>query len=517
MTSPVNYRQLPKGTYNGITIILSNPSRFDIVALLSGNAGTWFKTEVLFKRNRVNFIECDIRLTSDKTPLTPGTKGVLLLGSEAFHQWTLLDNHLGEQRGYPLTISHNGVTVPAVASYQPQDAWDVQEYEAKLNPFLLDAEDEGDEDKVVFEGKGRKGRTSRANWRFWLQHDVGRLVRIIREYNGTIPAEQLPPIDLYPDLTEVCDILERTKDSFLYLDIETDQFRQLNCIGFMFPDSKIYVVPIYDHTDTLAYADLHRFFKSLHIAFRTNTVVAHNGACFDFPVLAMSYRLAPRRVYDTMVAQARVYPKLEKSLGHCLSMWSWQQYHKDDGILNPKTYDQCRQLWTYNARDVFSLKLIREAQLAFAAKVPGMIESINQVNESILPYMCISLQGIAMEPGWIQGVWDENDKLLNRYLEFVTFLTGYNYLPTSAKQSADYFYTKLGYEVQARSKKTGQPSCDEQALLKLKLKHNNPVIDLAIAIRGLVKESGSLKFSPLTDHWIAPCYQNTAPEKTSEA
>ncbi len=516
--TPESFRQLPRpGAYNGYTIILSNRSRFDLVALLSANAGSWFKNEVLFKKYRILANCCDIRVSEDRSAFLPGTKGVLLLGADALHQWTTITNSLGEQRGYPLTVSNQGITLPAVASYQPQDAWDVQEYEAFLNPYLQTEEDEGDDDVIVFEGKGRKGRTARNNWRFWLEHDVGRLVQIVTKFQGIVPAEELPPIDLYSDLDEVCSLLENTKDSFLYIDIETDMLRQLNCIGFMFPDSKIYVVPVYDHTNTLAYSDIHRLFRALHISFRNNTVVAHNGACFDFPVLAMGYRLAPKKVYDTMVAQARIYPKLEKSLGHCLAMWSWQSYHKDDGVMNPKNSEQCTKLWTYNARDVFSLKLIREAQLRFAATVPGLTESIQQVNDSIIPYMCISLQGIAMEDGWIEETWKENDALLNRYLEFIEYLVGEPYLPTSSKQSVNYFHTKMGYDIVSRSRKTKQPSCDEKALLKLKLKHANPVIDIAIAIRGLVKESGSLKFSPLTDHWIAPyysCSQSIAQDKT---
>ncbi len=54
----------------------------------------------------------------------------------------------------------------------------------------------------------------------------------------------------------------------------------------------------------------------------------------------------------------------------------------------------------------------------------------------------------------------------------------------------------LGYKIIKRSKKSGKPSLDEKAMLKLKLLHDNPVIDLCIAYRGAIKETGSLKFIP---------------------
>ena len=54
----------------------------------------------------------------------------------------------------------------------------------------------------------------------------------------------------------------------------------------------------------------------------------------------------------------------------------------------------------------------------------------------------------------------------------------------------------LGYPVVFKSKKTQLPSLGKKAMYKLRLKHDNPVIDFVLAYREVAKESGSLKFNP---------------------
>ena len=71
----------PKFTYSGLTIILDNPSRFDVdrKSLLTGFAGDWFNTECLGP-NTTRWA-CQIRTRDDKSPLLPGTLCILALGN----------------------------------------------------------------------------------------------------------------------------------------------------------------------------------------------------------------------------------------------------------------------------------------------------------------------------------------------------------------------------------------------------------------------------------------------------
>ena len=74
-------RNKPKLKYCGLTVVLSNPSRFDRVSLLSATGGHVFNDHCL--RPDFNVMQCDIRVSDDKSPLLPDTKCVLLLGEGA--------------------------------------------------------------------------------------------------------------------------------------------------------------------------------------------------------------------------------------------------------------------------------------------------------------------------------------------------------------------------------------------------------------------------------------------------
>src|SRR6185503_203188 len=101
--------QPPKFDYCGLTIVLSNPNRFEKKKLLEGTF--YFMDE--FLRPETNVFKCDVRLIEDKRKLLPNTKVVLLLGQRAFSVYTDRNETLDEARGSPYII--NGI--PCIASF----------------------------------------------------------------------------------------------------------------------------------------------------------------------------------------------------------------------------------------------------------------------------------------------------------------------------------------------------------------------------------------------------------------
>jgi hypothetical protein len=83
-------RNKPKLRYSGLTIILSNPSRFDkeyrpgIGNLLSANSGVLMNDCL---QPEFNSMMCDVRVMEDVTPFLEDTKCILLLGEHAMHKW----------------------------------------------------------------------------------------------------------------------------------------------------------------------------------------------------------------------------------------------------------------------------------------------------------------------------------------------------------------------------------------------------------------------------------------------
>lgn len=505
----------PKLDYKGLTIIMSQGSRFDVSQLLSGNAGSWFCNEVM--RPAMNRFQCDIydleEFIKIGRRLREGTKCVLLFGQKAQQSILQVDTTIGEQRGSP--IVRDGIAY--ISSFTPQDCFDPIDFETRLNPALNgtsnfddgltvtdgEAEADGDDDQL---GKSRHGRTSRANFRFWLEKDTRKAIRICKE--GWVETSE-PEYKIYPSSSEVIEVLNSYENTDLFLDIETDIELNITCFGFSFGESSpVYVVPLIRYNYTLAYSNVGAILRALLRAIQRNCTIAHNGAGFDFFVLAYIYRLPIGKVvYDTMIAMHRCFPEVEKSLGHCISLFTNLPYHKDEGILNPQNERQEESLWKYNGKDVFAMREVKKEIEAYSKTVKGLPESIRQACSSIRPYLTTTLQGIRFRQDKVTSILTNNDRKLTLILRLIEAALGKDLtrevkgtskkgLPGSNTQCVRYFHDVCGYPVVGRSKKTRKPSLDEKNMLKLALKAQNPVIDLVLLYRGIAKESGSLKFLP---------------------
>ncbi len=503
-------RHLPKFSYCGLTIVLSNPSRFDTQELLSAVAGFWFGKECLAPE--CNRHQCEIRTRHYKGPLLLGTKCVLLMGEDAAHDWLpeLRDNKIGEVRG-SCYLKDGVIHIP---TFVAQDACDMKDYEGKLNPLLQEEggntrdwidNDDGDVKGATAE-KRRHGVTSRSNYRFWIRNDVKKALKIIYEHDGKIPNlypnSLSPNYIIYPNSNDVLNALLQPTGAYLDFDMETFGNLDMSCFSFSFGDSNdIYVVPIRDGTFQLAYDNLTicHILRALALAISRNTLVAHNGSGFDYYVLAKRYGIPiGRRVFDTMLAWHRMYPEIEKSLGHVISALTYENFHKDEGTFNYGSPQQAMNLWRYCGKDVWTMKLIRREILRRAAGIKGMMASIEQVMASIRPYLITTLTGIRYKQDRIISIMSENDRMMTQHLRFIKLLVGEVFLPTSPPQCINYFHKRLGYPVVGRTK-TGAPSLGEKQMLQLRLKQENPVIDTCLAYRQTAKESGSLKFLPFKE------------------
>lgn len=511
----------PSLRYCGLTIVLANPSRFDDVALLKGSGGWMFNTLCL-EANGIDPSSCDIRLAQDSRPILAGTLCILLLGQGCLDTYGVSDDMaftINTVRGY-LIKTKLCPNIPTILSYLPQEAVDVFDHEQKQNPLLAGEEDDSDDEDYVASSigetailqKSKHGKTSRNNWSFWLRKDTAKIIKILKN-GGKIP--QLSAVEpvyrLYPEATEIINFLLNTKNEYLYIDIETDENLNVRCIGLNASSSNIvYMVPFFtfDYRCAYSFRILALFARALVIAFRDNIVVAHNGAAFDFVVLAMKYRIPiGPRVYDTMLAQHRIHAEIEKSLGHLISLYLYEPYHKDEGIYNPNNMHQERSLWTYCGKDVWTMRLIREQQDKISRVDKGLQDSIEQVNASIRPYLITSLLGIRYDSQKLEKQIKENDRLMEQYNRFVKLLIGHKSMqqiqggskknmPGSNKQCVKYFHEMLLYKVVGRSKKTNNPSLGAKNMYKLKLLYDNPVIDFVLAYRQTQTETGHLSFEP---------------------
>lgn len=506
-------RHKPVFKYCGVTIIMSNPSRFDKQNLLSANGGGWFDNDCL--RPELNKYMCDIRLKEDLSPLLDETRLIILLGESAAKLWCRdAELKIGQARGsifyYDGRFTGQQCNIPMIPTFFPQDGVDYKDYETEFNKqddTNVGGTDDEDEGNV----KSRQGKTARRNYRFWIQSDIKKAKQII---STGIPQRLFEPIYfIKPPSKDLIHILTNIKGSRLFIDIETflPSF-DVQCVGFSFdnrPD--IYIFPFFNSDYSLSYDDLPLLLRALAISFKNNTVIAHNGANFDFPIFAWKYRIPPsHNLEDTMIMQHRVFSDVEKSLGHFTSLWTYEPFHKDEasGWYNQQ---QCWDTMQYCGKDVFTMKLGYYNMLEYAQKMPGLKESWEDANGSILPYMTTMLQGFLYDDKVVKEIMNENDRCMMQYLRMIKILVGEHNLkaiqgkskrplPSSPTQCVKYFHELLGYPIVGKGQehKDGSraPSLGKKNLLKLRLKHDNPVIDIIQAYRECQKESGSLKFSP---------------------
>ena len=458
--------------------VLTVPSRF---GLAKGHAFEWFDKGCLpegYKLDACHILDASQPLGKLPNDITH----VVILGETAYNNAGKVFNAgrpFAAARGS--TFLYRGVL--ATCTFHPQDAEDFKQTGED------NEEDDGGNEKDV-------SHTQQKNYRFWIRADVAKLLR---------PPIIHPPFkhQPYPSIAAVNRLLLSTRNDVIFLDIESRPSDDtLNCIGISTLTSDVYTVPIYTYKHTLAYnqSTIASFFRALSLALCRNTVCVHNST-FDLFVLSYYYRiLFGRNIYDTMLVHHRCHAAVEKSLGHVISYWTNLPFHKDQGILYTYTQKQDEQLWRYNGLDVYAMREVYKAQVKFLDSHPDYKASATEANSVIYPYLMLMLKGLNVDELLLaQKVSDDMRRIrqLKRIAEILTGIPGWN--PNSSKQRVDYFHNKLKYPVIGRSKQSNAPSLGLPNLFKLRLKSNNPLINVIIEYMLTAKELGMLEFTPYTD------------------
>lgn len=481
----------PSLSYNGIALVLSRPSRFDSGAnsLLTGYASDYFFNACIGNGYRRQSML--IQTADEGLPALPNTKAIFLLGEESL-RLVKPNAQLNAWRGSPISLNNDQTT--AIATYQPQDAFDRRGYD---DDFYGDDEDASEtEAESELDSKDLQ-RTKRRNWKYWMWNDTRKLIHIYKYGQVSYAGYNYR---MMPDANEVISILQTTKNQYLTIDIETNpQTRRMLCISFTFNPldvdtdtyrPTIYCVPIQRFNNTLAYDEtiVCRIFVALAIAFRDNVVIGHNLG-FDLLVLAYYYGIPfPKQVFDTMLAQHRLSPETEKSLGHCISLYLHLPYHKDEGIFTPHSQQQEQQLWAYNAKDVYTTYLLRKHLLKSASFIRGADISIKQANDSLRCYLTMTMLGCRLDTDNFCKVHDDFRREQELYERMLNIVVGRNLNPRSPKQVSEYFYTQCKFPMPQKN------PTEKLQLLKLYLKHGIPSAQIIYLSRIKSKLAGSMEF-----------------------
>lgn len=446
-----------------LVIVLDRQSRYDVAnnRPLAGPAG-----------DLVSDVE-HVAIYRDQ-PLPAGTTHVLCSGF-------CKRGPLEQERGY-VTKTDSGLLIQH--TYFAQDCMDRKDYESG-------SDDDDDDDR---DGTGKdRAPTSRQNYRFWFRRDLAKLMATTPETwkSGRVEVgEGATPQDMAA-------WLHAQKGQTLFFDIESHPpSNTMQCFSIAAERGPVMSFTVYNYNGKLAYGAL-EVLAELTKAMQRNKMVIHNSL-FDLLFMA-HYHGIPfgRDNADTMLMHHRLYPEAEKSLAHCISLYINAPYHKDEaGTFTPHNFQQQRKLLRYNAIDVLRLRQIYAAMMAHN---PEALPSIQQVNESIYPYAMASMTGIAINMPALRAARDELNRKAMQLCRIAKHLVGQPINLGSGKQVANYLYTGMGYPVIARTD-AGEPATSSDALYRLQLKVNNPMLQLILAHKSIAKEASMLGFMPYIRH-----------------
>lgn len=475
---PINHP--PTLPYKGLTIILDQPSRFDTKHLISGNAGSYFDS-LLLPITRFN---CDIILANDSRELLPNTKVILLLGQAALEKFAPgIDRSLNTYRGSPYIIYNKDQKIICIPTFTPQDSFDRKNYEHPEN------EDEQGDDETDEGGEKDNQKTRRKNFKFWFHNDVRKAIRLLQHGIKNYPTVSKI---IATSADSILEYLKKCKDGYLTIDIETNPLWQqsLTCIGILWsPTNKlneikdeqleVIVIPFMRYNKELFYTPENycRIFVALTVAMRSNLVIGHNLS-FDLFILLYKYHLHPPiNIADTMVRHHRLHPEVEKSLGHCITYYTDEQYHKDEsGGFNPVSFEAENKLWMYNAKDVITTFFIYCEQEISLAKA-GATVSAEQACKCIRSILAMQFEGLLCDTDKLCKMLDETDKRLDQFARILTILTKRTFNPRSSQQVCKYLYDEL---------KLPRPlykPTDKESLFKLYAKYRIPSLRVILAYR----------------------------------
>lgn len=487
-------RHKPALKYCGVTIELEFPGRFDKQQLIDGSSSHILREAL--DPLRLNRYAFDIRTRDCKDPYQEGTRVVLLAGDSSLEKIGYRRERINTLRGSPFKDERTGII--SIPTYHPQQATDRKNYELTYNPFAAasigaDGSDKEDEDDDESSAKDM-GKTARRNFRFWFIQDLRKAVDISRRglrQNVARYHTNLQPI-------EILDILRSAGGSgreTLYFDIECERTTgRIVCFAFSFNAKDIYVAPILDHTGQPMYglSFAANVFRELAAAFSRCTVVAHNGP-FDFFITLWRYHIPPPRqdfIYDTFIAQSRIHVDVEKSLGHCGSLWTHQPYHKDEGEVFYGTQEGYNRYLIYNAKDVELTALIHQEQLLTLEKDPGLRDSVMQGCQLIRPLILKSYRGLRLNSDKLCKKIDElNTRATWIINKLLAPLAGGPINPRSSQKVGELLYTKFGLP---RSTDPTISLTGKDALYKLALKFPIPILPLIHHSRRSLREAGHL-------------------------
>jgi uracil-DNA glycosylase family 4 len=271
---------------------------------------------------------------------------------------------------------------------------------------------------------------------------------------------------------------------------ETEQGWKLACIGFADSRKRAVVLTFDEEWQRQAIREL---------LASPSKKIFQNGGHFDKPVLEANGYPVNNFYWDTMVGHHARYPEcaggadeesalrgkkktsaLKKGLAFQVSVYTDQPFYKDDGKLWKHTGD-LEMFWRYNALDAACTKWIADEQRIQLAEF-GSLGIAYEAIAHMDAFAQITKRGIKIDMEWRKHLQEEYYKQVANLQAALDKLAGGPVNVKSSPQMIDLLYNKAKLPVK-RSKKTGNPTTDKDAINALAGKYNHPILAIILEIR----------------------------------
>jgi uracil-DNA glycosylase family 4 len=358
------------------------------------------------------------------------------------------------------------------------------------------------------------------SWRPIVVHDLRRAAEqsksselIRREYRFIVR----------PDFKTACDHLEllwrlvQARPTRLAIDIET-RAGHIACVGIAWSRSEALCLPLMCVERAEGYWDSE---EETALMFLLQRVLTHQNCLgigqnfsYDAQYFHRHLRFVPNLVRDTMLAQHSCFSNMQKGLDFLSSMYCEDHtYWKGEGKdWEPGIREE--QLWEYNCKDAVITYEVDEAQQRTVDEM-GLREVHDFQQSLFYPVLQTMNRGLKVDikkrGEFAMLLMDEIAKREQWLIDVI----GYPLNPKSPKQMQEFFYGEMGQRA-VINRKTGSPSCDDEALRKVADREPllRPIVNRITELRSLGVFLSTFVNAPLDRDSRMRCSFNIAGTET---
>lgn len=201
-----------------------------------------------------------------------------------------------------------------------------------------------------------------------------------------------------------------------------------------------------------------------------NAEIIGQNFLYDAQYFHRHFHLVPRFARDTMLAQHSMFSNMPKGLDYLSSLYcDHHVYWKDESKnWDPKLGE--RQLWIYNCKDccvTFEIDTNQQKAIDKWAETWPQLREIHDFQQSMFwPVLDTMNRGIRVNHESKARLSLELAEAIDTRNQYLTEVIGHPINIKSPKQMADFFYRELAQKP-VISRKTHNPTCDDQALEKI--------------------------------------------------